>query len=240
MNILILTVGTRGDVQPYVALGMGLQKAGYQVTLATVKDFRDFVTSRGLGFAPLNSDFLKIVDTSKGKAAMAGKTSFSLIKKVMPMLREMMEDAWTAAQGAEAIIYHPKAMAGYHIAEKLGIPALLSIPSPLYSPTRAFPNPALPFASLGGLLNRASYGLFLSAATAFYRGMVNTWRKERLGLPPVKNELSYAGARCPNCTRTAQSWSPSRRIGTPARTSPATGSWKQRLPGSHRRTCWHF
>jgi sterol 3beta-glucosyltransferase len=193
MNILILTVGSRGDVQPYVALGMGLRQAGYQVTLATVKDFRDFVTARGLNFAPLNSDFLKIVDTPEGKAAMAGKTSLALIKQVMPMLRQMMEDAWDAAQGAEAVIYHPKAMAGYHIAEKLGIPGFLSIPSPLYSPTRAFPNPVLPIPNFSGWLNRASYGLFQSASTLPYKKLVNSWRKERLGLPPVKDELVLRG-----------------------------------------------
>ena len=36
MNVMILTLGSRGDVQPYVALGVGLQRAGHRVTLATV------------------------------------------------------------------------------------------------------------------------------------------------------------------------------------------------------------
>jgi sterol 3beta-glucosyltransferase len=43
MNILIITIGSRGDVQPYVALGVGLQAAGHRVTIATLASFAAFV-----------------------------------------------------------------------------------------------------------------------------------------------------------------------------------------------------
>lgn len=48
MNLFITTYGTRGDVQPYVALGQGLQAAGHHVTLATSERFRGFVEKHGL------------------------------------------------------------------------------------------------------------------------------------------------------------------------------------------------
>lgn len=51
MKILILTIGSRGDVQPYVALGQGLQAAGHRVRLCTGEMFADFVADYNLGYA---------------------------------------------------------------------------------------------------------------------------------------------------------------------------------------------
>ena len=122
MHILILTVGSRGDVQPYVALGLGLQAAGHSVTLATVAAFEGFIKERGLGVAPLRGEFLELLQTPEGKAAVVGKGNpLALLRKVMPMLRTMLDDEWSAAAGAEALIYHPKALGGHSIAEKLGV-----------------------------------------------------------------------------------------------------------------------
>ena len=50
VRIAILAMGTRGDVQPYVALGLGLQRAGHDVYIASLDLFRDFVEDVGLGF----------------------------------------------------------------------------------------------------------------------------------------------------------------------------------------------
>ncbi|MEA5534921.1 glycosyltransferase [Crocosphaera sp. XPORK-15E] len=55
MRITILALGTRGDVQPYIALGLGLQATGHQVTIASLDIFEDFVNSKGLDFASLGS-----------------------------------------------------------------------------------------------------------------------------------------------------------------------------------------
>ena len=56
MKITIATVGTRGDVQPYIALAMGLQSAGHQVQIATDPLFQSFIENHGLGFAAVNAD----------------------------------------------------------------------------------------------------------------------------------------------------------------------------------------
>ncbi len=142
MNILILTLGSRGDVQPYIALGIGLQAAGHRVTLATLASFADFVGERGLAFMPLRGEFLELLQTPEGKAAIVGKGNpLRLMQKVMPMLREVLDDEWRAAADTELVIYHPKALGGHSIAEKLGIPGILALPLPLYSPTGAFPSP---------------------------------------------------------------------------------------------------
>ena len=56
MNITILTLGSRGDVQPYVALGAGLRAAGHRVTLATHACFESFTREYGLHFSPVAGD----------------------------------------------------------------------------------------------------------------------------------------------------------------------------------------
>lgn len=194
MKTLILTLGTRGDVQPYVALGAGLQEAGHDVTLATLGRFAGVVEERGLRFAPLNGEFLELLQTPEGKAALVGQGNpLKLLRIVRPMLRGMLDDAWRIAAGAEQVIFHPKALAGHSIAEKLGIPGALALPLPLFSPTAAFPSPILPMASLGGPLNRASHRLMVGLTTASVRGVINSWRKQALGLPPLGDQLTLHG-----------------------------------------------
>jgi sterol 3beta-glucosyltransferase len=194
VKILILTVGSRGDVQPYVALGAGLKAAGHAVTLATLGAFAPAATEHGLSFQPLRGEFLELLQTPEGKAALVGKGNpLTLLRQVTPMLRRILDDALAASEGAELVLYHPKALAGYSIAEKFGIPGVLALPLPLYSPTMAFPSPILPVANLGPTLNRLSHRVMVTLATASVRGIVNRWRKEALGLPPVRDELTLHG-----------------------------------------------
>ncbi|MBW4642468.1 MAG: glycosyltransferase, partial [Goleter apudmare HA4340-LM2] len=76
----------------------------------------------------------------------------------------------------------PKALGGYHIAEKLQIPGFLSLFLPLYTPTTAFPSPIFPNLK-GGWYNQLTYQL-LPLLTAPYLHVINQWRQERLGLKP--------------------------------------------------------
>jgi len=184
LKITIITIGSSGDVQPFVALGMGLKQAGHNVTLCTSDRFKISIIERGLNYAEMTDDLIKIIDTDEGRAAIeSGGNSFSLIKKVKPIIRRMLDEAWVAAQEAEVIIYHPKALGGYHIAEKLGIPAFMSLPLPLYTPTITFPNLMLPNFKLGGWFNKLTYKI-LPLLTAPYMDVVNQWRCEVLNLPP--------------------------------------------------------
>ena len=183
MKILLLTVGSRGDVQPFVALGYGLRSAGHEVTVAAPALFESFVREYGLGFAPLDDALLKLKDTDAGKNALEGKGGkLALMKQVKPMLGRLMQDEWKAAQhGADLVVYHPKTLVGLHIAEKLGVPAIMSIPLPMMTPTSAFPIPLIT-KSFGGWFNRLTY-LVNSMIYLPYNGMISAWRTETLGMP---------------------------------------------------------
>ena len=186
-HVTILAAGTRGDIQPFVALGRGLRDAGYDVTLAANSEFRALVHEYGVPFRALGADWLKLADTEEGREALHHPLTGSKRMRELsqPMVRRMLDDAWAAAQDTDAIVYHPKTMAGPHLSERLGVPAFVASAVPVLSPTRAFPMPGLvKRRTLGGRLNHASYRL-ARLSTRPYRDTIDAWRRETLDLPPA-------------------------------------------------------
>lgn len=194
MNIFINTLGTRGDVQPYVALGKGLKAAGHEVTVCTSASFEAFITDNGLRYGYMTDDFMKLIDSDAGREAMENTTNLwesiktyrSLMKEAGPLQRQMLSDSWAAAQQAnpDLIIFHPKAYGGPHFAEKMGIPVIFAIPLPIYVPTAEFSNMSMPKLPLGGWYNKFSYTLLLKATDMGVGRYVKAWRAEH-GLPAM-------------------------------------------------------
>lgn len=186
-RITILTLGSRGDVQPYIALGVGLKRAGYEVTVGTGKNFESFVRDYGLTYGFMDADFLELMQDPNVRKTMQGRGNpVQLMRRAFDVLRHVLDDSWAMAQGSDAIVYHPKVMAGAAIAQKLNIPAFLALPSPMLTPTGAFANILLPpRLRLGRWLNWQSHAAFAAMMYAPYRRMINRWRQESLGLPPL-------------------------------------------------------
>ncbi len=66
MRYLLIGMGTRGDVQPLVALAMGMQKAGMDVCIGAGLDFREWIEGRGIPFAPMNMNMHTMMNTPEG------------------------------------------------------------------------------------------------------------------------------------------------------------------------------
>jgi sterol 3beta-glucosyltransferase len=184
MKILITTIGTRGDIQPFIALSQGLQAAGHSAAICTAEGFRALIEARGVEYAYINNEMLALMQAQEGQAVIeGGGSTVELLRKVRPILRRGLEDEWQAAQQfqPDLLIYHPKSLGSYHIAEKLGIPLILSLPLPFYTPTRAFPHPLFANARLGAWFNRFSYQL-MKVANLLYAGITNDFRVKTLGL----------------------------------------------------------
>ncbi|MFB4271372.1 glycosyltransferase [Nonomuraea sp. GTA35] len=178
MRPLLITVGSRGDVQPYLALACGLLAAGHRPLLAAPRRFEPLATACGVNFAPLNDEMLALQDKVQGQGVRAAITAARAVK---PMLRRLLDDqAALTAHEADVVVYHPKSLGGPHVAEKLGVPALAGLLLPLYLPTAAFASPILPVRGPRAL-NRASWRVS-SAVEAPYRGTVRDWRVGALGL----------------------------------------------------------
>jgi len=192
MKIVILTLGSQGDVQPFVALGTGLKKIGHEITICTSYSFKQFITEKGLNYGYMNDDYIKFIGSKKAKKTILSTTNIvawlqkaiALSSQIKPLMNRALTEQWLAAKDAELILYHPKAMAGYHIAAKLEIPAIMCLPAPIYAATKAFPSIIFPDWKLGGWYNQLTYQL-TSLLSLPYRGLVNNWRKKILDLPPT-------------------------------------------------------
>ncbi|MEV1001183.1 glycosyltransferase [Nonomuraea sp. NPDC050202] len=178
MRPLLITVGSRGDVQPYLALACGLLAAGHRPLLAAPRRFEPLATACGVDFAPLNDEMLALQDKVQGQGV---RTAITAARTVKPMLRRLLDDqAALTAHEADVVVHHPKSLGGPYVAEKLGVPALAGLLLPLYLPTAAFASPILPV-RVPRALNRASWRVS-SAVEAPYRGTVRDWRVGALGL----------------------------------------------------------
>jgi sterol 3beta-glucosyltransferase len=187
LRISIHTLGTRGDVQPYLALALGLKSRGHDVLVAAPSQFEAFVGSRDIAFVHLPGEFLELLETPEAKAAIAGSggfaAGFKMIKLFKPIGRKQLSAEWSAAQRftPEMIIYHPKAVGAPHIAEKLGCVSVLASPLPGFTPTDEFASPLMPFRSLGPL-NRLTHSVMAGSGDAIFRGLIGDWRVKELGL----------------------------------------------------------
>lgn len=157
MRILFLTLGSRGDVQPYVALGRKLRDRGHAVTLSTGRGFETMIEAEGLRAAPLSLDMRALVQSPEIQAALRsfrGKVKAWRASKAM--VRQELDDMWQVAQAErpELIVYHPKAFAAPYLAQALGATAIPSFLQPGYVPTGAFLYAPWGGSSLGHGLNK--------------------------------------------------------------------------------------
>lgn len=187
MRITVLTFGSRGDVQPLIALGRGLKAHGHDVRLATHELFKGFVEANGLAFAPVAGNPVELLTSPVGQAwVKAGRNPFKFLRHFVrltrPGLPRVLGDSVAASEGSDLIIYSVLSHAGYHIAENMGIPSIAAGLQPM-TPTSAF-------ASIGSVgeiglpgLNRLGHFVVQQALWQPFRRMVNDWREQELGLP---------------------------------------------------------
>lgn len=194
MRIAIGTLGTRGDVQPYLALARALTNLGHQVQLAAPEQFLELAALYGVELAPLPGDFMALLNSPEGQSAVAKGRGFSagfrLLKHVKPIMERLLEAEWSFARDfrPDLIVYHPKSLASLHMAEALGTPAILASPIPGFTPTAAFPSPFLPFRSLGPL-NKLSHQLAIKGADILFARPLRKWRAKSLGLGSARIKL---------------------------------------------------
>ncbi|MBE0670394.1 MAG: glycosyltransferase family 1 protein [Anaerolineales bacterium] len=142
MNITILAVGSQGDVQPYLALAVGLKNEGYNVTFAANSNFAGLAASYNLKFFPIRMDSFKFIQNSQTQSWLDAESIFDLVlstnRVVRPMLGKIMMDVFAACQGSEAIIYHSYALPFVHyFGKQLGVPCIPASLHPM--PTRSYP-----------------------------------------------------------------------------------------------------
>ncbi len=141
--ITILCSGSRGDVQPYVALALELGKLGLKTRIASGRSFEGFVRGYGIDFFPVDADFDSAgIDPEVIKQAQRADNvlkMFGSFRKLREYGVHMVEKYHDACLGSDAIVYHPGLAIGYFMAERLGVPAILASPFPMHATTERRP-----------------------------------------------------------------------------------------------------
>ncbi|EHK21127.1 glycosyltransferase family 1 protein [Trichoderma virens Gv29-8] len=183
MRITCLTIGSRGDVQPYIALCKGLLKEGHKPRIATHAEFQGWIESHGIEFACVEGDPGELMRL----CIENGTFTLSFLREANATFRgwldDLLDSAYKACEGSELLIESPSAMAGIHIAEKLGIPYFRAFTMP-WTRTRAYPHAfIMPENKMGGAYNYMTYVMFDNIFWKATAHQVNRWRNKTLGLP---------------------------------------------------------
>ncbi|KAJ5385716.1 hypothetical protein N7509_008257 [Penicillium cosmopolitanum] len=199
LNIVIQVVGSRGDVQPFIALGNELQLYGHRVRLATHPAFESFVLQSGLEFYPIGGDpseLMAYMVRNPGLIPQMKSLRSGEIQRKRAMVAEMLQGCWNSCISndpisqapfvADAIIANPPSFAHVHCAQALSIPVHLMFTMP-WSSTRAFPHPLanLKYSTTEPrMANYISYDVVEWITWQGLGDVINKWRSS-LNLEPI-------------------------------------------------------
>ncbi|MEU9622991.1 MULTISPECIES: glycosyltransferase [unclassified Streptomyces] len=193
--------GSRGDIQPYLALAYALNQAGHTSVLAGPRRFGPFAAEYGVEFAPLNDEMMdlharrdvqEILMNNDRPTPEQTKLRETIAKELMPrlypiILREMWE---AAADGADIVVYtHSSRQATHQIAERLGVPHVLAPLYPHFVPSRDYPAGVGLSPSPDNLADHERAER--QPLDPLSHSLITAWRAETLGLPPRAGWLDF-------------------------------------------------
>jgi UDP:flavonoid glycosyltransferase YjiC (YdhE family) len=213
LNIVIMVIGSRGDVQPFLKIGKVLKEEyGHRVRIATHPAFRDLVEKDcGLEFFSVGGDpseLMAFMVKNPGMIPKLDTVKAGDIGRRRAAMAEMFDGFWKACVNAtdnkkdnrnlktmgekspfvaDAIIANPPSFAHIHCAEALGVPLHLMFTFP-YTPTQAFPHPLANIKKTNvdpGYTNFMSYPLVEMMVWQGLGDLVNDFRVKTLGLDPI-------------------------------------------------------
>jgi sterol 3beta-glucosyltransferase len=191
MRIAIIASGSRGDVQPYIALGKGLVNAGHCVRFVSHNNFATLVQSHGLEFWPVDSNVQEIAQSAEMRNRVEkGNFLFlmaQMAKEAQHGALHFAEVGLAASQGMDLILGGMGGLyTGLALAEKLNLPFLQAYLVP-FTPTREFASVLVSGAPawVGAPLNRISHHLTRQVIWQGFRAADKLARKHVLGLPAV-------------------------------------------------------
>lgn len=200
MRIDILAIGSRGDVQPFVALGCGLQSAGHQVRIVTLEGFEELVRSHGLDHLSIAGRLRDIAQSDAGREWVerrANTTGFlsGFVRVAASLIEAGVGSYWTACQDVEVLIVSGMGLlVGLHIADRLKVPLIRVQLSP-------FVRTHYDLAGNKNLLTivRGEWTAFLHAAFRLVvwnklREVTNATRRSILSLPPLPSFIEPVSA----------------------------------------------
>lgn len=177
VKITMITVGSLGDVRPYVILGKELQSRGHVVTVATFASFESLITNAGLRFFPFSGNAMQLMD----HLMKPGAKLFSYMREVGQAVGEiastLLDEISLSCQDADVLVTTFLGNAPYSVAEYHKIPCIQTHFFPM-DPTPLMPMTGLSWQNLGGLLNRLSYRVGYFFTSLLEVRYLSRWRKD--------------------------------------------------------------
>lgn len=186
MRIVIASMDTRGGIQPYVALGLGLSRAGHDVTLLAPSDLASVFAETGLSFAPLSGSVEEVVRASQGVTERGGVAAMRFAgQQIQARTEGWTREALAACEGADLVVGGIGGMVvALSVADKLGVPFVEAHLQPVGAPTDRYPGVLFGRtpAWLGGVGRRVSHHLSELGLWMPFRGAMARARRGVLGL----------------------------------------------------------
>jgi sterol 3beta-glucosyltransferase len=194
MNIGIFTYGTRGDLQPYIALALELKARGHEVSIASTEDFKAFVEDYGIEFQALYGNAESMMNGHEGQAILKSENGIQLMKYYFKVLHEMRHELrqsyYHAIMNVDFIIANAMTLPIVStIAEKLNKKMAITYFMPPVVVTSAFPLGDFDFLNFPWY-NRLTYKIAQTLFWKFVKEDTNEYRSE-LGLAPLKENLIH-------------------------------------------------
>ncbi len=192
MHYCLVTYGSRGDIQPFIYLALGLKGRGHRVTLAGPGNFKQLVESYNIDFYPLFGDTEELVKSPEFRKVISAGSNIGFTRMVLKKMRDkqipILDDVYKACETADAIIavntciFYTAA-----VAEKLGKKWLLIQLNPPMIPTREFPMLMFNFPDIKWL----NYYTYIAINNILWQVQKKDYAmfRQRLGLPPIKGSL---------------------------------------------------
>jgi vancomycin aglycone glucosyltransferase len=224
LRALLAAVGTRGDVQPALALALELQGRGHGVRLCISPNFVEQASSLGLDAVPMGVEMRAPKDA--GAMPKLSPEEIRRLRESMPdLITDQFETVGAAARDCDVIVgANAHQYAGPSIAEQLGIGCVTAV----YAPN-ALPSPDVaPMLAPGEAIDAARAG----SIEEQWRNTARAWNeralerinrnRDRLGLGPIDDVLDY--------TLTDHTWLAADAALAPVPATPGreifqTGSW---------------
>ncbi|HEY2250345.1 MAG TPA: glycosyltransferase [Planctomycetaceae bacterium] len=190
-RVVITTLGSTGDLHPYVAVALGLRARGDDVVIATGECYRAKIEKLGLGFAPVRPDCDWVADPQVMRRILQPQRGLERIMRevLLPVLWQTYEDTSAAAQGADLLVAMQSNLASPLVAEKQGIPWVSAMHLPI-GLASAYDPPVLPgFEVLSKALRFLGPAFWVPLRRSL-TWATNFWAKpwyrlrEEIGLPP--------------------------------------------------------
>lgn len=187
MKILLCSIGSRGDIQPFLIVGNYLSRQGHEVRVSSAAMYASLAQNYAVDYYPFEGDYAAIVDDEEMKKAV-GSNPFRMKKnlneKVYPILQNSLQTFYEQAQWADIVLYHPKTLIdsfGQSIEARL----IKMYVVPAFTPTHAFVNPIISFLPLPKCLYRWSYKFVIAMMNTVKTPIQNFRAKNKLPDSPL-------------------------------------------------------